>query len=161
MQKYTGGFSYIEMLVAMGLFLLVLLAVLSFTAATGQNLRTAREIYQKSLAANGIALYVRDMLLRYQEINKDSIHHAANRFSIKYYAVYIFDANGNNILGTHENNKPVFVYGFDELALSKGGFVIFVVTKNSSLHPVGRAVHIALKTPNGDNLIWRYVNEAK
>ena len=60
--KKTRGFSYIEVLIAMALFAIALLAIIPMLAHAGRNMAYAQESHASHLQAQRLMLVVRDAL---------------------------------------------------------------------------------------------------
>lgn len=63
MHKACRGFSFIELLIALGLFAIVTTVALASLIQAGRNMATGEAYYRGQLMANSIALVARDAIL--------------------------------------------------------------------------------------------------
>ena len=158
MQKKNAGFSYVEVLAASALFVIVLLVALTLTLGVGQNLTFARQNRSLSLAANSLSLAVRDMVLSETQISSDIIRNLAGGLGIENYCVFIFMPNGSFSHGSPfqscETNKIAAFSGFGTLAGSRDGRLVYVIVRNDYNKEVGRSLSLAIDFDNKSG-IWR------
>ena len=158
MKKKSAGFSYVEVLAAGALFVIILVGALSLTLRTGQNLSFARDSQRIGLSANSISLAVRDMVLGNEQISCDSIRKLARGFGVERYSVFIFTPNGGYSHGSPfhscENSENIAVSGFGTLAWGKDGRFVYVIVRNDYDNEVGRAVSLAIDIIHTSG-IWR------
>ena len=148
-----AGASYIELTVALGLFAILLLAVLPLLTASGRNLAAAQQGYEAHLAAQGIMLAVRDsarvtspaaLQLATSETAAAS---AAYRANTDMYRVWVLATGGAGL------DELLFTFGSDyapdvdaslsglaTLDFTGSGRVVLVAVFNEHLHIAGRAV---------------------
>jgi len=139
--KQQKGFSYIEILIALALFSILIVAALPTLIQATRNMSVAQAHHQHHLAAQSIMLAVRDSLL-----DGGNLEHAAQVVAdihgIEFYTVSIVGENatifgpygspGANILLTSELTIP----------LETASFVVVAVWNNEGT-PTGRAVGVA------------------
>ena len=128
MNKRRGGFSYVEILVALGLFAIMLVAVLPMLLQAGRNMRFAETHYKDHLLAHAIMLDVRDDLLdgmppQLAALNAST--HTANRDAALYF-IRIYDASKNGF--DNPGNVPGVQLSLDgeTLPVAADGYIIIV-----------------------------------
>ena len=158
MQKKKAGFSYIEVLAASALFMIILLAVLPLTLGTGRNLSYARENQRLSLAASSVSLAVRDLVLAGAPISDETIENLARGFGVQNYSVFIFGPGGESRLGSPFHSSPrnesISLAGFGGLASGSSSSFVYVVVYNGYYTQAGRAISVAINF-NHTTGIWR------
>ena len=158
MQKNRAGFSYVEVLAASALFMIILLGVLPLTLGAGRNLAYARENQRLSLAANSLNLAVRDLVLGGASISDATIENLARGFGVQNYSVFIFGPGGENRHGSpfHSSDEGVGVSlaGFGGLARGSNSSFVYVVVYNDHYAQSGRAISVAINF-NHTMGIWR------
>ena len=157
MQKKKAGFSYVEVLAASALFVIILLGVLHLTLGARQNLSLARENQRLSLAANSLSLAVRDLVLGGSSINGESIKNLAEGFGIENYSVFIFgpgESGHGSSFHSSEDGWQVYLAGFASLAVGKDSQFVYVVVKNDHYAHVGRAISVVIDFDHASG-IWR------
>ena len=84
--KKSRGFSYIEILIAMALFAIALLAIIPAIQQAGRNMIYAQEAYSSHLQAQGIMLVVRDAISNNQPPMAQAVQYASGRFEFSFWA---------------------------------------------------------------------------
>ena len=92
--KNTRGFSYIEVLIAMALFAIAMLAVIPTLSQSARNMTYAQDAYAGHLQAQRMMLVVRDALTDNADVRVSAINYAANRFE---FSVWISGRNAQEI----------------------------------------------------------------
>ena len=158
MQKKNAGFSYVEVLAAGALFVIVLLGVLPLTLGARQNLAFAQENQRLSLAATSLSLAVRDLLLSGGQATNESIEILARQFGIENYSVFIFGPGNANMYGSPfhscDDAGEIALTGFGGLAGSSNSRLIYVVARNDYGAQAGKAISVAMSLGNRSG-IWR------
>ena len=158
MQKKKAGFSYVEVLAAGALFVIILLGVLPLTLGARQNMAFARENYRLSLAANSLSLAVRDLVLGGSSITGECVENLAEGFGIENYSVFIFGPNNESRFGSpfhsSEYGEGVSLAGFNNLARGRNSYFVYVVVLNDYYTQAGRAISVATRF-NHTSGIWR------
>ena len=88
MVKKHSGFSYVEVIIALALFTIVIIAVLPTLLQAGRNLEFAENIYIGHLQAQEMMLVVRDAISDNDDIENAISAHAKER-NIELYNVWI------------------------------------------------------------------------
>jgi len=88
MSKTNGGFSYMEILIALALFAIVLVAVLPTLLQAGRNLEYAKSYYNGRLTAQEILLTVRDAIVNDDDICDAIAAHALLR-GVEHYRIWV------------------------------------------------------------------------
>jgi len=131
--KQRGGFSYIEVIIALALFIIVMAAVLPVLNQAALNARFAREGYGAHLYARHIMLRVRDAL------NADTTPQwEAGGLR---YTVWVYAPTGAVTI-TASPDAPTGAVQFPEAGPFSGRTIIKVVIWNEQDYPIGRAVGI-------------------
>ena len=158
MQKKNAGFSFMEVLAASALFMIILLAVLPLTLGARQNLSYARENHRLGLAATSLSLAVRDLVLGGAPISDTTIENLALDFGVQNYSVFIFGSGIENRHGSsfHSSDYPLSINltGFESLARSRNSHLIYVIVLNDHNAQAGRAISVAIDF-NHTSGIWR------
>jgi len=128
--KPHGGFSYIEMLIALSLFSLLVLTSLPLLRQSGLNLGFAQDGYNAHLAAQSIMLAVRDSHNR-ETIAADY----AKRLGVDYYTVWIFERENAISFGAAAFETNVSITATDKE-------VIVVAVFNPRGQVIGRSVGV-------------------
>ena len=159
MQK-KNGFSYIEILVALALFSIVLFVALPLAFAALGNLDAAKKHGQKNLAATGMGLAVRDMLQNGTDITSPAIQNYAQRFAVERYSVFIFRPDGTNAPGSPFHfgtaGGAVSISGFSSFVKGNESLVVVVLVMNDFDVVVGKSVHLAIDYDKNTGLMRRF-----
>ncbi|MCL2571434.1 MAG: type II secretion system GspH family protein [Defluviitaleaceae bacterium] len=91
--KRTAGVSYIELLVAMALFAIALLAILPTLSQAARNMTFAQETYAGHLQAGRVMLTVRNALMNNEDPKARVAAYVAGDFE---YSVWIFGQNAQD-----------------------------------------------------------------
>jgi prepilin-type N-terminal cleavage/methylation domain-containing protein len=139
MRKLCGGFSYVEILVALSLFGILIMAALPLLNQAGRNLAFAEDGYEAFLGAQGIKLAVRDTGLLSPADAALAASDAAARFGIGTYRVWIFSENADIAEAFGESFGSACA---PEITAELSGdlSVIVVVVWNEDMFVTGRAV---------------------
>ena len=157
-KKEKAGFSYVEVLAAGALFMIVVLGALSLTLGARQNLAFSQENRRLGVAANSLSLAVRDKILGGKAITGESINTLAEGIGIENYSVFIVGANGEHMSGSpfhsSEDVLGVNLSGFEGLARGKDSRFVYVVVYNDYYVQLGRAISVAIGFDHTSG-IWR------
>ena len=157
MQKNKAGFSYVEVLAAGTLFVIILLGVLPLTLGARQNLAFAQENLRLSLAANSLSLAVRDLVLGGVAVTATSIENLALGLGVENYSVYIIGSYGdglNSFFHSSEDGYRPSLSGLESLSRGRGSRFVYVVVYNQYLAPAGRAINVVIDFDHQAG-IWR------
>jgi len=140
-KKNTAGFSYVEILVALAMFFIMLSAVLPSLLQAGRNMEFAESYYVGHLSAQEIMLVVRDAILDGDDPQSVAVCFAEER-NISNYRVWIFGEDEHQFGSA---NVPAIDVTLESGLVSTGNnSVIIVAVWNSIGHLVGRAVGVAM-----------------
>jgi len=148
MNKKSGGVSYIEMLIALSLFSVLLMAALPLLNQAGRNLAYAQDGYEAHLAAQGIMLAVRDALGEASSLNISSAEATASAYAARIgtegYSVWIFSENAAEISFGSPCVPAInlTLTGLSGMSFSGNTSVIVVVIWDEQLNITGRAVGV-------------------
>ena len=158
MQKKKAGLSYVEVIAAGALFMIILLGVLPLMLGAGRNLSYARDNQRFSLAANSLSLAVRDMVLSGASISNETVMAAANGFGVVNYSVFIFGPGGDSRFGSPfhscDEAQGISLAGFQNLSGGRDSHLVYVVVMNDYHAVAGRAISVAISV-NRASGIWR------
>jgi len=140
MNKSRAGFSYLEILIALALFAIVLVAVLPTLLQAGRNMGYAESYYHGHLTAQELMLAVRDAL-----IDGDDMEYAAFDLAqlrdISYYRIWLSGQNNAEIYAP-DTPKAVIDLQNELVPLTGHNTVIIVMVWNSDKNLIGRAFGI-------------------
>ena len=155
MQKKNAGFSYVEVLAASALFVIVLMGVLALTLGARQNLSFARDSQRLGFSANSLSLAVRDLLLGGEQVTGERIENLARGFGIENYSVFIFGSDNGLLNSFHSSGdgEDIVLAGFGGLAGRSDSRLVYVVVMNEHGVQVGRAVNVAINI-GGSSVVW-------
>ena len=136
--KKTRGFSYIEILLALALFSIAMLALIPALSHAGRNMVFAQEEYDGHLQAQRIMLIVRDALIDGTDPKarvQAHMHHGAMDFS-----VWVFGRHAQEFHTTGAPDMADARPGDMNVALAGQASTIVVVVWDVDGHVSGRAV---------------------
>ena len=122
MNHHTRGFSYMEMLIALGLFSILLMAALPLLNQASRNLAFAQDGYKNHLAAQNVMLSLRETLRESQETPHDSAllstltESYATQFGAESFSVFLW--RNDESISTHSPHAPEInaaLHGFTSL----------------------------------------------
>ena len=149
--KRRGGFSYVEILIALALFAIMLMAVLPLLLQAGRNMRFAESNYRDHLLAQGMMFAVRDALLHDTPSREMASLYAINH-DIELYTVWIFDERGTFL--RYYGILKANVYLTDGvMPLADNSYVVIAAIWNEYGNMTGRAIGIAHLGLEGENEI--------
>jgi len=138
MNKKRGGFSYIEIIIALAMFMILLAVALPSVLQSGRNMELAESHYGFHLSAQAIMLAVRDAL-QDGECPQNTAAVYANKHGVNLYGVWVLGANGENMF--YSDNVPNITVGiFGEVLMGRD--VVVVVVWNDIGYIAGRAVGV-------------------
>ena len=156
------GFSYVEVLAASALFLIILLGVLPLALGARQNLAYAQNNQRLSLAAGSLSLAVRDMVIAGSPVSDEAIENLALAFGVQNYSVFIFGPGGENRFGSpfHSSSEgqSMSLSGFGSLSAGISSSLIYVVIYSEHYTQAGRAISVAINHCHTTG-IWRDARE--
>ena len=147
MKPGSRGFSYIEMLMALALFAIVLAAVLPTLAQAGHNMAYARSSYAAHLQAHNLMLAVRDTLAalpppqrgcdyEVAHVAGHAAHGVAAAQGIGGFSIWLDDAL---LVAHHAPEAAMYVTGFNMLG---SRYLVTVVVWDANHNPAGRAMGV-------------------
>ena len=141
--KLTGGFSYIEVLIAMALFFIVLAAALPALSAAGRNLAYAQNHYSAHLQAQRMMLAIREALHKDEDLEL-----AATAIALQpgfTYSFWVFGAQAANG-GNESAYITADITSLNLLALVNSS-AIKVVIWDSHGNAAGQAIGMLVESP--------------
>ena len=140
-KKKYGGFSYVEILVALGLFAIMLAAVIPTLLQAGRNMRFAESHYSDHLLAQGMMLTVRDALLDRTNPQTAAIVYATTS-GIYSYGVWVI--GGQEYHFSSINMPEINIDLTSTIALIEGNnSIVIAVICDADGNITGRAIGIA------------------
>jgi len=134
MNKLRAGFSYMEILIALALFAIALVAVLPTLLQAGRNLGYAESYYRVHLTAQELMFAVRDALIDGDDVEHVAFSHAQLR-DISYYRVWL---RGVSNVEIYSPGAPQAVTDLqNELAGHNTAIIVMVWDNDRNL--IGRA----------------------
>lgn len=137
MSKYRAGFSYLEILIALALFAIVLVAVLPTLLQAGRNMGYAESYYRGHLIAQELMLAVRDALVDGGDVEYAAFDHAQLR-DISYYRIWL---SSENVAEIYVPDAPKTIINLHNELVPLSGYntVIIVAVWNDDKNLIGRA----------------------
>jgi len=135
--KKSGGFSYVEVLVAVALFVILLASVLPLMTMAGRNMTDALELYEAHLAANSLMLTTRDNIGNTDLPQK--IENQAELLNIEDFTVWILGEESLSF-GTASDFSPTVTSSFSQTS----GHIIVAVVRDEAGNIIGRAVGVRI-----------------
>lgn len=142
MMKNTRGFSYIEILVAMALFSIAMLAILPTLSQAGRNMSYARNAYSSHLQAQRIMLLVRDALK--DGLNPDAVA-VANVPDGYEFSFWVFGSNPREFhtsICPIKSEAAIVEIGGINSTIANQASTIVVVVWGDNQQVAGRAIGI-------------------
>jgi type II secretory pathway component PulJ len=147
--KRGGGFSYMEMLIALGIFALLLMAALPLLNQAGRNLAFAQDGYASHLAAQSLMLSLRESLAKSAPegtLNSELVRSVAEAYASQVgaesYSVFIW-RTGEPPISAHSPCAPEIYATLHGLySLCPKARVISVLIFNEFGAVAGRAVGV-------------------
>jgi len=136
--KKTRGHSYIEMIIALALFAIAMLAIMPTLSQAGRNISFAMEIYDGYLQAQSTMLIVRDALLSGADPETRVLQHAAGNYE---FSVWVFGRYAREFHTVYNPDVDAAVTGIN-MALSSRSSTIVAVVWCEAGHIIGRAVGV-------------------
>jgi len=135
--KNCKGLSYLEVLIALALFAIVLAAVLPSLLQARRNMEIASSFYKGNLQAHGLMLTVRDAMAIGNNPQFAASNYAANH-SVMLYSVWVFGGNPVHFYshGTPEANVTIAT------GIAGDASTIIVAVWNEDGNIIGRAVGV-------------------
>ncbi|MCL2378779.1 MAG: type II secretion system GspH family protein [Defluviitaleaceae bacterium] len=134
--KKTRGFSYIEVILAMALFAIAMLAIIPTLSQAGRNISFAMEAYDGHLQAGRVMLTVREALINGTDPEEMAIQHASGRFE---FSVWVFGRYAQEFHTIDEPDATVAVTGTN-IAVTNHSSTIVAVVWGDDGQVVGRAI---------------------
>ena len=138
--KKTRGFSYIEVLIAMALFAIALLAIIPAMQQAGRNMIYAQEAYASQLQAQGLMLVVRDAIDDGENPRTQALQYAAGSFEFSFWVNNRwFHSKGNSAI-----DDPGISAVLDSMnaTISNQASIIVVVVWDDENQISGRALGV-------------------
>ncbi|MCL2216762.1 MAG: hypothetical protein FWB91_07045 [Defluviitaleaceae bacterium] len=148
-RKKLGGFSYIEILVALALFSIIFASAIAMLGQSRRNLVYAQEGYAAHLAAHRLMLATRDALGRAPASATPAraslaaaISDYAEQMDVEIYSVWIFGASTMEFHSDYAPEVTLALGRLSELNISGNASVIVTVVWNEHGNISGRAVGV-------------------
>ncbi|MCL1882237.1 MAG: type II secretion system GspH family protein [Defluviitaleaceae bacterium] len=143
--KGNRGFSYIEIIVALSLFAILVLAALPLIYQAGRNFAFAEGGYQAHLSAQGIMLAVRDS--QGETAARAAAFEYAERLGVESFGVWIFGRHSGVAefsFGSEcaPDASDVSLTGLSGMAFSADASIVVVAVLDEHFNIVGRALGI-------------------
>jgi len=139
--KKTRGFSYIEVIIALALFAIALLAIIPALSQAGRNMMLAEESYMGHLQAQRIMLVVRDSMAdgaSSSAVRATALDYAAGDFE---FSLWVFGRGQQHFHTIDEPDIDVAISGLNPAMTSQASTIIAVVWgENGQI--AGRAIGI-------------------
>jgi prepilin-type N-terminal cleavage/methylation domain-containing protein len=144
----TRGFSYIEIITALALFSILIMAALPLLNQAGRNLAFAQDGYAAHLAAQSLMLAVRDALGENKNASditdaQSAAAEYASRLGVESYSVFIFSENSGISFGS--DCAPAIaaeLTGLSGIAFSQNARAVVTIVWNEAGYVQGRAIGI-------------------
>jgi len=145
--KNRKGFSYMEMVIALSLFSILIIAALPLLHQAGRNLAFAQDGHNAHLAAQSIMLAVRDAKSEagQNQTPPQAVATAyAARLGVETYSVWIFSANAATITFGSDCAPlaEASLTGLSTMSITGSTSVIVVTVWNDYDNPIGRAIGV-------------------
>ena len=135
--KKTKGFSYVEVIIAMALFAIALLAIIPALSQAGRNMQFAQEAYAGHLQAQRIMLDVRNALMEDDADLKAAVaRYAASGFE---FSIWVFGRGAQEIHSIGAPDADATVAGIN-IAMPNYASTIVVIVWNEDDRVAGRAI---------------------
>ena len=137
--KKTRGFSYIEVIIALALFAIALLALIPALTQAGRNMFFAERAYAGHLQAQRIMLVVRDALSNDAspgDTKAAALNHAAGNFE---FSVWVFGQNAQSFHTINEPDASVAISGLNPTMANHASTIVVVVWGDEG-QIMGRAI---------------------
>jgi len=134
--KKTHGLSYIEVIIALALFAIAMLALLPTLSQAGRNLSLAQDLYTSHLQAQRIMLTVRDALTDGVSPEQRVLGYAAGNFE---FSVWISGQGAREFHSSGAPNAGVSVAGINMVAANHASTIVAVVWNHDG-RVAGRAI---------------------
>lgn len=151
--KRRGGFSFVEILVALGLFAILLTAILPSLLQAGRNMRFAETHYRGHRQANGMTLAIRDAIthrtIPLQDAAVMAAYAYADNHGVNFFSLWIF--NETTPTFTHYIYKSTGAPAETVVTLAdittpiiSGSYVIVVIIWDQHGEMTGRSTGVAV-----------------
>lgn len=142
--KNRKGFSYMEMVIALSLFSILVIAALPLLHQAGRNLAFAQDGHNAHLAAQSIMLAVRDAKSEAGQTPQSVATAYATRLGVEIYSVWIFSANAATITFGSDcaPSAEASLTGLSTMSITGSTSVIIVTVWNDYDNPIGRAIGV-------------------
>ena len=134
--KKTRGFTYIEVIIALALFSIAMLAIVPTLSQAGHNITFAMEAYDGHLQAQRIMLTVRGALMDGADPEVRAIQHAPGNYE---FSVWVFGRHAQEFHTVSEPDADVAVSGINMAMASRASTIVAVVWGEDG-QVVGRAI---------------------
>ena len=136
--KKTRGFSYIEVMIALALFAVALLAIIPMLSQAGRNMIFAEASYASHLQAQRTMLVVREALADGRNPQAAATGYAAGRFE---FSVWIFGQGAQEFHTVNIPDANAAVTGINATMANQASTIIVVVWSDEGLL-AGRAIGV-------------------
>ena len=138
--KKTRGFSYVEILIAMALFSIAMLAILPTLSQAARNLIFAHDNYSSHLKAQRIMLGVRDALMDDMNPEASAVIYAANRFEFSFWVQGQVTMEFHSDISIFDGQNAVAAVMGKNSTMASNASTIIVVVWCEEGHIAGRAI---------------------
>ena len=142
--KQHSGFSYMEMIIALSLFSILLMAAIPLLNQASRNMAFAQDNYNAHLAAQSLMLNIRETLRNNPDSPAQIATSYATQLGVETYSIFIWNTNASPIA----INSPcapeinASLHGLDSFALAPNTSVISVLIFNEFEAIAGRAIGV-------------------
>ena len=134
--KKTQGLSYVEVIIAMALFAIALLAIMPTLSQAGHNMAFAQRAYTGHLQAQRMMLVVRDALMDGANPEAEATRYAAGDFE---FSVWIFGQNAREFHSTQTADVSAAIAGKNTTMAGQASTIVAVIWCEDG-HMTGRAI---------------------
>jgi len=139
LRKKRGGFSYMEILIALSLFAIALAAVFPSLLQVARNMEVAKSYYRAHLSAQGMMLIIRDALADGSNAQVAAADFAAVN-DVELYSIWIFGRHSGHF--ATDGASPANVSLTGGVVPAAGHSTIVVVIWSEAGNMAGRAVGV-------------------
>ena len=160
-KKRGSGFTYAEVIVATAIFAIAVAGGLSLSMAAARNLALARRGAELSMAANSIALALRDMILVGDEPDAEAVRALAESRGAPNYRIHVLASCGAHMFGSPYRSRGSGDGADTAIAGTVHGgayALVYVETLNDFSAVAGRALCFAVDLGVSEDF-WRRFNE--
>jgi len=132
----SAGISYVELIIAMALFAIALLAIIPTLSQAARNMTYAQEAYIGNLQAQRLMLVVRDALADGENLTESAISYADDNFEFSF---WVFGNNATEFHSKYSINADAAISGITA-TMSSHAQVIMTIVWGEDGQVLGRAI---------------------